>query len=65
MNAVIDALGFKQVVLSGYDWSTSIALYMAAVSPKRVSKVVAFHPSMANTKEHQALLAKIQCPVLI
>ena len=66
MKAVISALDIKQgVVVAGYDWGASIALYLAANCPKKVDKVIAFHPSMGDTKEHRALLGRIKSPVLL
>lgn len=52
--AVIEALGIKKqsITLSGYDWSTSIALFMAAKYPKSFDRVIAFHPSLGNTKDN-------------
>ena len=63
MNAL--KLPNKDIVLGGYDWGATIALRMAAAYPAKVSKVVAFHPAWAPTKDTKAELAKIRAKTLV
>lgn len=52
-------------LIGGYDHGASIALRMAAKWPSRFAKVVAFHPSLANTASTKQEMAKITAEVQI
>ena len=52
-------------IIGGYDHGASIALRMSAKWPNRFAKVVAFHPSLRNTKNDKQEMAKITAEVLI
>ena len=68
LRAVIKTLGYenrRDLILAGYDWGASICLRMAANLPRLFSKVIAFHPSMGNSKEVKDEIAKIVCPTLL
>ena len=64
---IISNLGFqnKKVAIGGYDWGSTVALRVAANQPNKFSHVVAFHPSMGNTKPVKDELAKIMAKTLV
>ena len=68
VNNVLQALDIRDApnkLIGGYDIGASIALRMAAQWPNRFAKVMAFHPSMGNTKAVKDEMAKIKAEVLV
>ena len=58
VNAVMTALNIdkSKPLIAGYDHGASIALRMAAKWPNKFSKLIAFHPGIANPGESKAEL---------
>ena len=52
-------------LIGGYDHGASIALRMAAKWPNKFSKLIAFHPGIANPNESKAEFKKIKIPAMI
>ena len=68
VNNVLQALNLRDApnkLIGGYDIGASIALRMAAQWPNRFAKVLAFHPSMSNSKAVKDEMAKIKAEVLV
>ena len=60
---VMDWLALSRFAVLGYDWGAGIALSMAQRHPKRVQRIVSFHP--CYTEAAPGELARVAAPTLL
>lgn len=61
---VMDSLGVPNALVCGYDWGGGIALSLAAVHPRRVSRLCVFHPNISIKEAVRLNLPSLKQPIL-
>lgn len=61
--AVMHQLNINNATFIGYDWGAGIAISLALAFPKKVNRIVAFHPSYTEIKPDELKILKP--PILI